>query len=392
MKQTLCLLLALTLLLAVLSGCAKTDRPAAGTTDASETTLPEPVTTVEPEPVTTVEPEPVTTVEPEPVMETGETSALGTAHGKIYLYGEYHSDPYCLERELAAWRELYEKGARHLLVEDPYYTAAYLNEWMQADSDDILLELYDDFGGSCGHSTLMLDFFRAIKVQCPETIFLGTDVGHQYDTTGARYIRKLTKENRKDSEEFRLASKCIEQGRRYYSMQGNEAEVYRENCMVENFIEAYERTPEGDVLGIYGGAHVGLNQLNYTRSCDCMGKQLYAIYGDAIEVNDLSIRDPIRTDQMEINGKEYEATYFGSLDLMDGKLYDFWRIEDAYADFADCPTTGLRWYFLDTPSRFVKGQVFVIDFTARGQTWRHYFRADGKFYDGDPVMQEFTLD
>ena len=32
-----------------------------------------------------------------------------------------------------------------------------------------------------------LDFYRTVKEGCPETVFHGTDVGHQYDSTGARY-------------------------------------------------------------------------------------------------------------------------------------------------------------------------------------------------------------
>lgn len=55
-------------------------------------------------------------------------------------------------------------------VELPYYTAQYLNLWMQAEDDTILLEVYEDWNGSLSYNELVLDFYRSIKADCPETI------------------------------------------------------------------------------------------------------------------------------------------------------------------------------------------------------------------------------
>ena len=49
-----------------------------------------------------------------------------TPEGMIYLYGEHHWEPYCMEQELEAWRKLYENGARHLFIEySPAWAGIY---------------------------------------------------------------------------------------------------------------------------------------------------------------------------------------------------------------------------------------------------------------------------
>ncbi|WP_242860603.1 hypothetical protein [Clostridium sp. KNHs205] len=67
---------------------------------------------------------------------------------------------------------------RHLFIELPYYTAEFLNVWMQSDSDDILDAIYDEWNGTMIHTPDIIEFYKNIKSRCPETIFHGTDVGH----------------------------------------------------------------------------------------------------------------------------------------------------------------------------------------------------------------------
>ena len=76
---------------------------------------------------------------------------------------------------------------RHLFVELSHYTAQWLNLWMDAEDDEILEQLHQDWESTLSSGAETLDFYRTIKEQCPETVFHGTDVGHQYDSTGARY-------------------------------------------------------------------------------------------------------------------------------------------------------------------------------------------------------------
>lgn len=211
--------------------------------------------------------------------------------GQIYLYGEAHADAECLEKELELWGELYADGVRDLFVETPYYTAAYLNEWMHAESDDVLDQLYQDLSGTQNHAQDVLDFYRQIKRDYPETVFHGTDVGHQYGSTGARYLAKMRAAGQTDSEAYALALENIEQGKTFYTlMQQNKSEAYayRENCMVQNFVREYEALSGATVMGVYGAMHTDPESPDFSGKVDSMAKQLAARFGDALHAEDLS--------------------------------------------------------------------------------------------------------
>ena len=69
-----------------------------------------------------------------------ETTVTGPEEiGEIYLYGEYHANEHLLQKELALWKDCYARGVRYLFVELPYYTAQYLNLWMQAEFNTVAL-------------------------------------------------------------------------------------------------------------------------------------------------------------------------------------------------------------------------------------------------------------
>lgn len=62
-----------------------------------------------------------------------------TPSGQIYLYGESHGVEEILNKEVELWCDYYHnENMRHLFIEMPYYTAEFLNIWMQSDSNDIL--------------------------------------------------------------------------------------------------------------------------------------------------------------------------------------------------------------------------------------------------------------
>ena len=117
--------------------------------------------------------------------------AGGTEKGQIYLYGELHSVPEINQKEFEIWDYYYhEEGMRHLFVEYPYFMAEYLNQWMQAEDDAILDQIYQDIEGTQGHAQATLDFLHSIKENCPETVFHGTDeetlsrgIGHLYGSS-----------------------------------------------------------------------------------------------------------------------------------------------------------------------------------------------------------------
>ena len=143
--------------------------------------------------------------------------AAAAQTGRIYLYGETHADAACLEQELAAWDRYYkELGMRDLFIEVPSYTAQFMNLWMKAEDDAILSRLFEDLEGTLMHDQKIWDFYKSIKEQYPETVFHGFDVGHQYNTTGARYLIGLALTGQMGSADWDEAQRVIEQGKQYY--------------------------------------------------------------------------------------------------------------------------------------------------------------------------------
>lgn len=204
--------------------------------------------------------------------------SLPTDKTEIYLYGEIHSQRNFSDLELKLWKEHYRKGVRHLFIEAPYYTAAYLNLWMKEKTDDIIDQLIADSAGSLFGRAETKYFFKQIKKTCPETIFYGTDVGHYYVPIGERYLAYLEDKGQKDSQAYRLTQACIQQGIHYY--QTNSIEV-RENDMVKNFIEAYHRSGSKPIMGIYGGYHTDLS------NPDVLASRLKKRYGNRLSSIDL---------------------------------------------------------------------------------------------------------
>ena len=120
-----------------------------------------------------------------PVQESPVATDEGIPAGQIYLYGEIHGIAAIEEYEAERWKECYDRGMRHLFVELSHYTAQWLNLCMDAEDDEILEQLHQDWESTLSSGAETLDFYRTIKEQCPKTVFHGTDVGHQYDSTGA---------------------------------------------------------------------------------------------------------------------------------------------------------------------------------------------------------------
>lgn len=327
------------------------------------------------------------------------TPVVAQASGSIYLYGEAHGVAKILDKEYKLWSQYYHnEGMRHLFVELSYFTAEYLNLWMQSDNDDILEEIYDDWGRTLSHNPDVKDFYKKIKSECPETIFHGTDIGHQYDTTGRRFLSYLTANDLGGSEKYTLTMEAIQQGRVYYS---NDDEVYRENKMTENFIREFEKLGNESVMGIYGSAHTGLDEMDLdTQSIPCMANQLLERYGDNIYSEDLSWMskdiEPSRVDYITLHGKEYKASYFGKQDLTGFKDYayrEFWRLEDAYDDVKSLPLVDNYLPYDIYPMLIETGQVFVINSTKTdGSVERDYYLSSVQVLEGVNSTQQFTTD
>lgn len=327
-------------------------------------------------------------------------SESGQSSGKIFLYGEEHSVQSILEKEFELWSSYYHNDSmRDLFVELPYYTAEYINVWMRSDNNDILDALYQDWTGTAIYSQEVIDFYKKIKGQCPETVFHGTDVGHQYDTTGKRFLEYLESSGQRQSDLYRLTQENMEQGQYYYR---HSDPVYRENVMTENFIREFNSLGDVDIMGIYGSAHTGVEAMDYaTNSVPCMAGQLHRIYGDALYTEDLTPlalnNEACRTDIIQIGQKEYTALYFGKVDLAailpNYQYREFWRLENAYDDFKSNSVTGNVLPYNNYPMEIETGQVYVIDYTkADGSVVREYHRSDGNTWNGFPVTEEILME
>ena len=339
---------------------------------------------------------------PKSVISTPESIEVSTpqspSSGQSYLYGEMHGVEKILDKEIELWYEYYHnQDMRHLFIESSYYTAEFLNLWMQSDNNEILDTLYNDWAGTASQNPSIREFFETIKSQCPETIFHGTDVGHQYDTTGERFLEYLRNNNLEDSEQYLITKEAIYQGELFYR---NNASVYRENMMVENYIREFDKLDGESVMGIYGSAHTGLEAMDFTNSVACMANQLKERYGDNMHSEDLSGLakeiEPIRVDAIQVGGKDYVASYFGKHDMTGFKDYEcreFWRLENAYDDFMDNPKDGDVLPYNNYPMLIETGQVFVIDYTKTdGSMMRIYYRSDGNEWQNLPTTEVITVE
>ena len=137
-----------------------------------------------------------------------------------------------------------------------------------------------------------------------------------------------------------------------------------------------DRTSYHIVTHLYAGEKLYLHATNdNSRYC-------------ALMISDGSMQ-PLRTDIITINGKNYSASYFGQEDISSwsdtAARRDFWRLEDAYSDFSSYPLQYNWLPSLDYPMPVEPGQVFVIDYTLKaGGTERTLMRCDGELYDNVP--------
>ncbi len=195
----------------------------------------------------------------------------------ILLYGETHGIKEFYDAEFATWKACYEEeGMRDLFVELPYYTAEFLNVWMQKEDDALLDQWYAELEGTASYTTDYMDFFKQIKEECPETVFHGTDVGHQAETTGMRYLTYLEKQGLEDSAQYKLAIENMEQGNEWYERQNPVDWNWREEQMIANFVREYDSLNQRKIMGIYGTMHIDVD------NPQSMAGALKVRYGDVV--------------------------------------------------------------------------------------------------------------
>jgi len=106
--------------------------------------------------------------------------------------------------------------------------------------------------------------------------------------------------------------------------------------------------------------------------------------------------DVIKKETIAVNGKEYEASYLGEIDMRSwapGYLKrKFWRLENAYEDFKDYPRiSNVVPYNNYPPVNIEIGQIFVIDYhKENNEVERRYYASDGTEWNGMTCTSEFA--
>jgi len=207
--------------------------------------------------------------------------------GQIYLYGEVHCDEKIMERQLEIWHEHYHnEGLRYLFLEHCFCVVEFLNIWMRANSNEILEMLYEvalapDF-------PYIKDWFKTIKNNCPETVFSGTTP--VCSPIGKKYLQYLHDNNQMDSDKYFMTQNLLEKGMKLYSEYGGKwDDGYREENIVNNFIREFEELDGKSVMVIYGIAHLIVNPVEHFGGVPCLGYQLIEQYGEAVQINDLTV-------------------------------------------------------------------------------------------------------
>ncbi len=110
-----------------------------------------------------------------------------------------------------------------------------------------------------------------------------------------------------------------------------------------------------------------------------------------------SFMDPIRIDSITINGKEYQADYYGEQDMSSWSDYadkrQFWRLRDCNEDFDKCEKLlDVLPYNNYPPIDIEVGQVFVIDYLKKnGETDRRFYIADGTVWRDMPSTRQIII-
>ena len=316
------------------------------------------------------------------------------AESQILLCGEDHTDAGCKEQELALWRERYAAGDRDLFLEMGAATAELLNRWMTTGDESFWDLVYRNWEGTLSQTELTEDFYRQLRADCPETVFHGIDMEHQYRTTGRFCLALLEKEGRQGSEVYRKVLRSVEQGERFYEGWDGDLfsrdNAYREETLAENFRDEYESIGRRRVMGIFGAAHTDpYGPDYYTASVPSMGAQLRERYGGGILCRDLRGEDLPEETTLTVAGTEYEAIYYGEYPIARRDILrsgEYWRLADAYETFSQWERSGDALPGNEYPMSVRPGEAYAIHYTCWNNTdYWWYGVCDGALEDDGPL-------
>lgn len=96
----------------------------------------------------------------------------------------------------------------------------------------------------------------------------------------------------------------------------------------------------------------------------------------------------VSTEQMEVNGKTYDADCYGEFTLSNGDTMKLWKLNGAYEELSAEPMKGMVEEF---PIEAEENTVYVADVTSNGETTRQYLRADKAGRNGTASVKTFEL-
>ena len=209
----------------------------------------------------------------------GAPAETGAPTGEIFIYGEEHANAACLDKELTLWQTCYGQGMRHLFIEMGAGSTLLLNRWMAAEDDAYWDMVYGACEGTLFHAEVVADFYHQIKETCPDTVFHGFDIEHQYAASGEKARRLLEDEGKTDTDEYRTVDRSIKQGTMYYRRGADDAaDVQREHIMAANFCDAFDALDGVSVVAFCGSAHADPNGMDHqTGTVPSMAAQIAAL-------------------------------------------------------------------------------------------------------------------
>lgn len=106
-------------------------------------------------------------------------------------------------------------------------------------------------------------------------------------------------------------------------------------------------------------------------------------------VSEAAAASVVSTEELEVNGKTYNADCYGEFTLSNGDTMKLWKLNDAYADLSALPMKGMAEEF---PIEAEEEQVYVADVTSNGETTRQYLRTDKAGRNGTASPKTFELE
>lgn len=188
-----------------------------------------------------------------------------TKKSDITLFGEIHYIKEIHDKELELYRDFYEKGGRHLFIEQGYSYAEIMN---------LIMKYYDSFEVFLSKDRLEDDFYfyQYIKDNFPETIFHGIDV--EKTNCAEILLEQFQKNNLGTEEELKLINESIEESKIFRSFNVEAEKVgFREKCMTKNFIREYNKLKGEPIFGIFGSAHTNKTDM-YMPEIPTMGMNI----------------------------------------------------------------------------------------------------------------------